>query len=185
MFGVHRRFQGGLGLGGARLGAAVGVPVIPAGSVHERFGENRGNIRVIGILVVQLAHGIHVGEVTLAVVGDGVLVVEHEQRVDQLPLSGGAVVGQFQRGADGLGADAVGVIGHAAIAAVGIRAGGVGQSPVGHGVVRLQARGFLIRGDGLRKIKAPGHAQTLVKKRPGPGGCPARWGGSRCRHRES
>ena len=164
VFDRHGGFERGAGLGDPGTGRTVGLPVIPAGGVHERFGKDGSDVGVIGILVMQVAHGADEGLIPFAVVGDRVRVVEHEQRIDHVPLALGAVVDALERVTDRFEAGALGVVRQAGVAAVGIGPGGVSQAEIRHGMIRIVARSFLVGSDGLRKVKTPGHAQALVEK---------------------
>ena len=160
----HRRFQCRLGFRRAGLGGAIQVPVIPAGGVHVGFGEHGMDIGIVGILDGQVTHGVQVGEVALAAIGDRVLVIKNEHGIDHVALFLGAVVGQLQSRANSLQAGALWVIRQALVAAVGIGSDGVGHTPVRHGVFRCQPGCFLVGGDGLGEVETPGHSQALVEE---------------------
>ena len=113
---------------------------------------------------MQVTHGVKEGKIALGVVRNRILVIEHEQGVDHLPLHLAAIVNQLQCLADRCQSSALWVIRQALITAIRIRACRVGETVIGHGIVWLQSRCFLIGRDGLREIEAPGHAQALIIK---------------------
>ena len=114
---------------------------------------------------MQFAHGIKVGEIALAIVRDGVLVIKHEHRVNHVALFRRAVVGQLHRLADRFQAGALRVIRQALVAAVRVGPDGVCHTPVRHGVIGVESGSFLVRSDRLREVETPGHSQALIEER--------------------
>ncbi len=176
--GGERAVQDGLGLEGAgALGGTAGlqVPQLPGGEVHQRVGTERGHVQVAGGALV---HGEHPVRVRLvphgAVLGRPGLRVAGAQGLDEGLLDGGGVRGLLVRefhgpvGAlDGAG-ELVVVEGFPGLVVVG--AEGVGDTPVGHGAVRVGFGGLLEAGDRFLVVEGVRPHQTAVEPELGLGG---------------
>ena len=92
MFHAHRCLKRCLRLGRARLGATVDIPIVPACRVHEAFGKHSGDIGIVRIFSMQCTHGIEIGKVAFALIGNGVFIVQNEQGIDHVLLERAAIV---------------------------------------------------------------------------------------------
>ncbi len=147
----------------ARLlpGLAEG-PEVPRVEVHERLGEERPHVRVVPVLVPDLAHGPRVGEVQRGAVLRRVLRVAGREGVHERALHG--VRARLERAGllDRLPRDlhALGVHGHA------VYVGTLGERdpPVGHGAVGVVARRGLEGVDGLRMVERVDQDEPAVER---------------------
>ena len=160
----HGALQGCLGVRRTGPGCTVGLPVIPAAHLHIGFGKHAGDIGIIGIFGIQGAHGFQVGAVSGLVVGNPILVIQHHDGPGQVLFHRRAIGQQFHGPLDGLQTFAPGIIRQSLVTAVRIGTHGVGHADIDHGLIAVMAGCLLKRGDGFRKVEAPGHAQALIVK---------------------
>ena len=117
--------------------------------------------------MVQLAHGAEKGLVSLAVIGDRVLVVEDEKRVDHVALTFGAVVDALERVTDRFQTGALRVVRQAGVAAVRIGPGGVSQAKIGHGVIPGRGARLLVGKRWTPESKSSRPCAGPGRRRPG------------------
>ena len=132
---------------GARFGAAIGVPVIPASGVHIGFAEQGGNVGITRIFVMELAHGIKKGEIPFTAVRGCRLVVEHKHCLDQILLSGRTVGRQLAGLLNCRQTSTLRIIRQLHVAAIRIGPGAMGDTEIGHGAIGIEACCLLVGGD--------------------------------------
>ena len=162
MIGIrpHHAFQRRQDLRSLRLHAAVRLPEVPRPEVHERVGEQRGGVEVVGEALRHLAHGVGVRAVERGAVGgrrdrvplreslDGrSLAVRDAARQDHGPLDG------REGGLLPLG------IGRAVV----VRAVGQCDAPVAHRALRVEPGRLSERALGLDVVEGVHESQTLVE----------------------
>ncbi len=167
----QRQHRGeGLGdLGRAGLHLPVGRPQVPGAQVHQRLGEERAHVGVVGVRAPDLAHHGRVGLVERFAIGrrgPGVPVVE---RLDQHPLQRRSLRQPAHRLRQGGARLLDRLPGHLGIVDVGTP--GVGDAPPGHRAVGIRGRGLRERKDGLGVVEAVAERESLVEPALGLARC--------------
>ena len=131
------------------------VPVVPAADGHKTTSVECCDIRIIRVLLVELAHLGQVSAIALARVRDALRIIENEERVDQRCLHRCRPIDTVQRCFNRRQSRALWIVGHLRVAGIGIRPRRMCNTPEWHGVCRIEARGFLVRRYRLGEVKPP------------------------------
>jgi hypothetical protein len=152
------------------LGGFAGreVPHLPGCAVHHRLDENAGDLLIVGMGGVGVAHGVRKGIVPWAhVLGRAVLRVAAQQRLEKSAFGRGHPIEQLHRLVRRIPRHLqcrrlpIGV--HPPPRHVVVRAGGVGDSPPRHGAIRIGLRRALETAHGLFMVVAEGPVQAAVE----------------------
>ena len=146
---------------GASNGRSVLIPQSPGMQVHAGLGEQRCSIEIIGELVRHLAHGVVIILGRFLQIGDGVRRKALRHRLNVSLLAGRGIGRELRRVLDRI-VGALITFGIGWIVVVGTNS--FGNSPIGHGQLRIKFRRVLKRACGLIVIKGVDEAQTLIKK---------------------
>jgi hypothetical protein len=136
------------------------VPVVPRDHVHERLGEQRGGVEVVGVRRHDVAHRVGVGPVEVGAVLQRFGRVALGQRLDVRALPVAGVCGERQRALAGGVGRGHGVGRHGP---VDVRPQGQRQPPVAHRARFVERDGGLERTGGLEVIEAEDEHQALVE----------------------
>ena len=155
-------FQGLEDLRGLGLHAAVGLPQVPRPEVHERVGEQRGGVEVVGEAPRHLAHGVGVRAVQLRALCRGRIGVPLREGLDRRPLAVRGGTGQDHGPLDGREGSSLPIgVGRAVV----VRSLAERDAPVAHRAGRVETRRLQERGLRLQVIEGVDEPQPLVEVR--------------------
>ena len=156
---IEHRLQRGHDLQRARRGLSRLRPEAPGAQIHQGFGEERGGVEIVGICGAERAHRIGVGLVARSpLAGPG--LVAHRERVDVVPLG---VTRALQSGHGTLDGARGGPLARGGERRVDVGAERQGHAPVGHGEIRIEARGLLEGAPRLVVVEGVDEAQALIE----------------------
>ena len=139
---------------------AVRLPEVPRPEVHQRVGEERGGVEVVGEALRHLAHGVGVRAVERGPVGRRRHRVPLRERLDDRALALRDAAGQDRGLLDGREG---GLLPLGVGRAVVVRAVGQRDAPVAHRAGRIEAGRLAERAFGLDVVEGVHESQPLVE----------------------
>ena len=163
---LHHALERRQDLGSLRLHAAVGLPEVPRPEVHERVGEERRGVEIVGEALRQVTHRVGVLAIQRRPIPRGRGRVPLRERLDGRPLPRRDAAGQRHGLLD---RRERGLLPLDVRRAVVVRSVGERDAPVAHRALGIESSRLAERTLGLDVVEAVHQAQTLVEVRLGLG----------------
>jgi hypothetical protein len=139
----------------SRVGLEVQRPELPGAQVHERFRVERRGVEIVGVALVDLAHGRRVREVEIAGLGIRIVRVAFREGGDEVALARRHALDEIRRLAD-RDARLLELVGQTWDVDVGTER--VGDAPPGHRALPIEPR--RLGEGGLRLLEVEPVAET-------------------------
>ena len=145
----------------ARIRLTFRRPLIPWTQIHHRLGEEDADVRIVRIVLPNLAHRIRVGLIERRAIFRLRIGITMAERLDQVALHRRRVFGVFLRELQFLPGQLRGR--RRDEREVDVRSAGERDAPMRHGAFRIEPRRFLKRSDRFAVIETVIKGEALIE----------------------